>query len=329
MSIRDLRIVFAGTPEFAAVHLNALVDGGCKIVSAYSQPDRPSGRGKKIVATPVKSVAMANGIDVRQPLTLRTPEDQMELAAFAPDLIIVVAYGLLLPQVILDTPRLGCINVHASLLPRWRGAAPIERAILAGDAETGVSIMQMDSGLDTGPILAYAKTPIETTDNSGTLTLKLQKLGCSVLLQVLADLAFGNTRSVPQDQRAASYAHKLSKDEAGIIWAASAATIHRQIRAFYPRSPAYCIFQDQRLRIISATVSSSIQNYSSGPPGTLVEVGKDRILIICGTGALEITEVQLEGKTPMTISALLNGHPGFFQKGSQLLSAVANEQSAK
>jgi methionyl-tRNA formyltransferase len=219
MSIRDLRIVFAGTPEFAAAHLNSLIAADCKIVSAYSQPDRPSGRGKKIVPTPVKAMAAVNGIEVKQPLTLRSAEAQAELVALAPDLMVVIAYGLLLPQAILDTPRLGCINVHASLLPRWRGAAPIERAILAGDAETGVSIMQMDSGLDTGPVLATAKTPIENTDNSGTLTLKLQDLGSRALMQVLVDLAQGGASSVPQDPRMTTYAHKLGKDEAGIVHA--------------------------------------------------------------------------------------------------------------
>jgi methionyl-tRNA formyltransferase len=327
MSIRDLRIVFAGTPEFAVAHLNALITEGCSIVSAYSQPDRPSGRGKKIVPTPVKALALLNGIDVRQPLTLRTPEAEAELAALAPDLMIVVAYGLLLPQAILDIPRLGCINVHASLLPRWRGAAPIERAILAGDTETGVSIMHMDSGLDTGPVLATAKTPIEKTDNSGTLTLKLQNLGSRVLMEVLADLANGSMHSLAQDQRTATYAHKLSKDEAAIVWAAPATTIQQQVRAFYPRSPAYCLYRDQRLRIITSTVAS--RDFPSLVPGTIAEISHDSILVACGTGALAITAVQLEGKTPMAISALLNGHPDFFRAGSQLLSAVKHEQTAK
>lgn len=326
MSIRDLRIVFAGTPEFAAVHLKALIVEGFRIVSAYSQPDRPSGRGKKIVSTPVKAVAAAEGIEVRQPLTLRATEVQAELAALAPDLMIVVAYGLLLPQAVLNIPRLGCINVHASLLPRWRGAAPIERAILAGDAETGVSIMQMDSGLDTGPVLATARTPIEDHDNSETLTLKLQNLGSQALTQVLADLAGGGAHSVPQDQSAATYAHKLNKSEAGIDWTAAALTIHRRVRAFYPRSPAYCIYRNQRLRIISAMVSS--RTYSYLTPGTIAELLHDRVLVACGTGTLEILEVQLEGKTPMAIPALLNGHPGFFEKGAQLLSAGAHESSA-
>ncbi len=319
MSISDLRIVFAGTPEFAAVHLSALIAAGCKVVSAYSQPDRPSGRGKKIVFTPVKSVALANGIDVRQPLTLRTPEAEQELAAWAPDLMIVVAYGLILPQAILDIPRLGCINVHASLLPRWRGAAPIERAILAGDVQTGVSIMQMDSGLDTGPVLGTANTSIESIDNSETLTLKLQSLGSSALMEVLANLAGGHIHSVPQDEQATTYAHKLTKHEAAIAWNVSAVTIHRQVRAFYPRSPAYCRYHDQRIRVISAAVLN--RDYASHAPGTIVEIGQNSLVVACATGALEITEVQLEGKTPMAIPALLNGHPGFFQAGSLLLSA--------
>ena len=327
MSFRNLRIVFAGTPDFAAVHLDALITAGCSVVSAYSQPDRPSGRGKKVSPTPVKAVASSHGILVRQPLTLRSPEAEAELAELAPDLMIVVAYGLLLPQAILDIPRLGCINVHASVLPRWRGAAPIERAILAGDAKTGISIMQMDSGLDTGPVLATETMTIADEDNSATLTLKLQELGCRSLLNVLHELAEGTVDPVPQHNAEATYAHKLRKDEAGIIWTTSATHIQQQIRAFYPRSPAYCLYHDQRLRIIAARVTR--HTYSSAVPGTLMEVGQDTMLVACGTGTLEISAVQLEGKTPMTLPVLLNGHPDFFQRGAQLLSAVTHDQTAK
>ncbi len=327
MSFRDLRIVFAGTPEFAAAHLTALIASDCKVVSAYSQPDRPSGRGKKILSTPVKAVALEHGINVRQPLTLRAQEVQAELAELAPDLMIVVAYGLMLPPAVLATPRLGCINVHASLLPRWRGAAPIERAILAGDTETGVNIMQMDSGLDTGPILATAKIPIANADNSGTLTLKLQELGCRTLLNFLDELAKGAAHPAPQDNQIATYAHKLGKDEAGINWAGSAAVIQQQIRAFFPRSPAYCLYQGQRLRIITGMAQS--HSYAGQIPGTIMEITHARMLIACGTGSLEVSEVQLEGKTPMPLPVLLNGRPDFFQRGSQLLSAVAHAQTFK
>ncbi|MES2624010.1 MAG: methionyl-tRNA formyltransferase [Pseudomonadota bacterium] len=327
MSVRDLRIVFAGTPEFAAVHLRSLIEAGCKIVSAYSQPDRPSGRGKKILPTPVKAVALSAGIPTRQPISLRTEEAQAELAALAPDLMIVVAYGLLLPQEILDTPRLGCINVHASLLPRWRGAAPIERAILAGDAETGITIMQMDKGLDTGPMLAAPRTPILDEDNSATLTRKLEKLGCKALLEILERLTEGSVQSTHQDNQAATYAHKLRKDEAGIIWDSSAETIHQQIRAFFPRSPAYCLYGGQRLRIITARAAS--QSYSNRTPGSIVRLTQDSLIVACGVDSLEIYEVQLEGKTPMTLSVLSNGHPDFFEVGAQLLSAVAHDQDHK
>jgi methionyl-tRNA formyltransferase len=241
--------------------------------------------------------------------------------------MVVIAYGLLLPQEVLDIPRLGCINVHASLLPRWRGAAPIERAILAGDTETGISIMQMDRGLDTGPVLATAKIPIKDEDNSATLTLKLQELGCSLLPQVMDDLAQGNTHPVQQDNAAATYAHKLQKEEAGISWITDAATIQQQVRAFYPRSPAYCLYHGQRVRIITARVADN--NYPVHAPGTIIKIIPDSVFVACGTGALEISAVQLEGKTPMTLPVLLNGHPDFFRQGSQLLSAVAHDQSTQ
>jgi methionyl-tRNA formyltransferase len=241
--------------------------------------------------------------------------------------MIVVAYGLMLPPPVLATPRLGCINVHASLLPRWRGAAPIERAILAGDTETGVTIMQMDSGLDTGPVLATAKIPIADADNSGTLTLKLQELGCRTLLNILKELANGTVHPIPQDNQMATYAHKLGKDEAGINWTVSAAAIQQQVRAFFPRSPAYCLYRGQRLRIIAAKAQS--HSYAGDIPGTIIEITQDSMLVACGTGALDVAKVQLEGKTPMNVSDLLNGHPGFFQPGSQLISAVAHAQSIK
>jgi methionyl-tRNA formyltransferase len=273
----------------------------------------------------VKAIALSHGIDVRQPLSLRSPEAQVELAELAPDLMIVVAYGLMLPPAVLATPRLGCINVHASLLPRWRGAAPIERAILAGDVETGISIMQMDSGLDTGPILATAKIPVTGEDNSGTLTLKLQDLGCISLLNVVDAMAKGAVHPVPQDNQLATYARKLSKGEAGIVWTAAATIILQQIRGFYPRSPAYCLYHGQRLRIIKAKEQS--HTYASYIPGTIVDISQDTMLIACGTGALAVSEVQLEGKSPMTLPQLLNGYPDYFQPGSQLLSAAAHAQS--
>jgi methionyl-tRNA formyltransferase len=318
MPARDLRIVFAGTPDFAARHLAHLLAEKFRLVSAYSQPDRPAGRGKKLVATPVKALAEAHGIPVRQPL--RLDESALaELAALEPDVMVVVAYGLLLPKAALAIPRFGCINVHASLLPRWRGAAPIERALLAGDAETGVSIMQMDVGLDTGPVLATATTPIEASDNSETLTERLIGLGCNALVGTLELVAGGSARAVPQPADGVMYAHKLRKEEAAIHWQESAATIDRQIRAFYPRSPAYCLYHDQRLRILRAQVVHG--TFAAHAPGTVVDMTADAMTVACGNGALVVSQVQLEGKNPMTLRELLNGRAGYFVRGSQLLSA--------
>jgi methionyl-tRNA formyltransferase len=319
MSAQTLRIVFAGTPDFAARHLAHLLQQNFQVVSAYSQPDRPSGRGKKLVPTPVKAEAEAHGIPVRQPLALDEPA-LAELAALKPDLMIVVAYGLLLPPAALALPRLGCINVHASLLPRWRGAAPIERAILAGDLESGVSLMQMDAGLDTGPVLATAATPIGADDNSETLTARLITLGCETLVTTLVHMAAGSARAVPQMDAQATYARKLRKEEAGIRWTDAASTIDRQVRAFYPRSPAYCLYQEQRLRILRAGIRHG--NFASHAPGTIVDLSADAMTVACGSEALVIQGVQLEGKNPMTLRELLNGRPGYFVPGSLLLPAV-------
>ncbi|MDY6984590.1 MAG: methionyl-tRNA formyltransferase [Pseudomonadota bacterium] len=318
MPARDLRLIFAGTPDFAARHLAHLVSEKFQIVSAYSQPDRPSGRGKKLVPTPVKVVSEQHGIPVRQPLGL----DEIavaELAAFEPDLMIVVAYGLLLPPSVLALPRFGCINVHASLLPRWRGAAPIERAILAGDRETGVNIMLMDAGLDTGPVLASATTSITPNDNSETLTERLINLGCSALVSTIERIAAGTAQAIPQPADGVTYAHKLHKEEAGIQWSEPATVIDRQIRAFYPRSPAFCRYQEQRLRILRADLDANAAPAQS--PGTVFDVSNDGMRVACGTGTLFIREVQLEGKNPMNLRDLLNGRPGYFQRGSVLLPA--------
>lgn len=314
MTATPLRIVFAGTPPFAAAHLGYLLQTGHTVVSAYSQPDRPSGRGKKLQATPVKALAEAHGIPVQQPLKF-DPEALASLAAQAPDLMVVVAYGLLLPQTVLALPRLGCINVHASLLPRWRGAAPIERALLAGDHETGVSIMQMDAGLDTGPVLGKAVTPITPDDNSETLTARLQTLGCQALGVALAQLATGTAYATPQADALACYARKLGKAEAAIDWHADASFIHRQVRAFFPRSPAWCLYRGQRLRIVAASVCETAVHAF---PGTIIAANTTSVVIACGKGALEVHQVQLEGRNPMTLDVLRNGHPDLLQQGHVL-----------
>lgn len=319
MHARELRIVFAGTPDFAARHLSHLLDKEFFVVSAYSQPDRPTGRGKKLVPTPVRAMAEQHGLPVLQPVRL-DDEALAELAGFRPDVMVVVAYGLILPPAVLALPRFGCINVHASLLPRWRGAAPIERALLAGDSETGVNIMQMDAGLDTGPILASASTRITANDNSESLTERLVGLGCATLVATLEEIAAGTARATPQPDSGVTYAHKLRKEEAAIRWSDPAAHIDRQVRAFYPRSPAYCLYKQQRLRILEATVLHDISSVHS--PGTIVELGNDAMTVACGEGALRVGMVQLEGKNPMRLRDLLNGRPGYFERGSMLLAAA-------
>ena len=314
MTSSPLRIVFAGTPEFAAAHLEALIAGGFEVVSAYSQPDRPSGRGKKLVPTPVKAVAEQHGIAVHQPLTLNDADSLAQLAGFKPDVMVVVAYGLLLPPAVLALPRYGCLNVHASLLPRWRGAAPIERAILANDTESGVCVMQMEQGLDTGPVLQRVATPINSDDNSATLTTRLQQLGCAALIDVLHALPAGTLRAEPQNAALATYAHKMQKEEAQIDWTRSAADIHNQVRALFPRSPAWTLHDGKRLRLIRAAVGN---DSCDTLPGTVIEVSAHSIKIACGSVVLEVFEVQMEGKPAMGIGSLLNGHPGFFKAGSR------------
>jgi len=314
MTSSPLRIVFAGTPEFAAAHLEALIAGGFEVVSAYSQPDRPSGRGKKLVPTPVKAVAEQHGIAVHQPLTLNDADSLAQLAGFKPDVMVVVAYSLLLPPAVLALPRYGCLNVHASLLPRWRGAAPIERAILANDTESGVCVMQMEQGLDTGPVLQRVATPINSDDNSATLTTRLQHLGCAALSEVLHAFPAGTLRAEPQNAALATYARKMQKEEAQIDWTRSAADIHNQVRALFPRSPAWTLHDGKRLRLIRAAVGN---DSCDTLPGTVIEVSAHSIKIACGSGVLEVFEVQMEGKPAMGIGSLLNGHPGFFKAGSR------------
>jgi len=316
MSATPLRLVFAGTPAFAADHLQGLIDAGHQVVGVFSQPDRPSGRGKKILPTPVKTVALAQGIPVFQPASLDDSACS-ELTALAPDLLIVVAYGLLLSPRVLALPALGCINVHASLLPRWRGAAPIERAILAGDAETGVTIMQMDAGLDTGDMLLKLTTPIGPLDNAASLTDRLIALGIQGLNTVLANPEEYQAHVVPQLADLATYAAKLDKSESEINWSVSAVNTHNQIQAFNPRSPAWCPFEGDRLRILEAVPASA---RSTGSPGEIIAVTPDSLSVACGEGALSISMIQLPGKKPMTIRDVLNGRPDLFREG-QLLSS--------
>lgn len=316
MSTPPLRIVFAGTPAFAASHLNALLSHRFhehwQIVGVFTQPDRRAGRGKQLTPGPVKTLALAHGLPVFQPHSLNDDQSVAELAALRPDVMVVVAYGLLLPMQVLQLPRYGCINVHASLLPRWRGAAPIERAILAGDEETGVCIMQMEEGLDTGPVLASRRTTITADDDAGTITERLTRLGTEALTSTLPLLPAGQLAAVSQDESLASYAAKLRREEAAIDWQAPAELVLRRVQAFYPRSPAYTVMGSERLMILKAAVKTGNAGH---PPGTILEAGKAGLLVACGDDAILVTRVQLAGKKPMTVNDLLNGRREHFLPG--------------
>lgn len=310
--MKNLRICFAGTPAFAAAHLQALLEAGHDVVAVYTQPDRPAGRGKKLHASPVKEIALENQLPIFQPASLRSLEEAESLASLDVDLMIVVAYGLILPKSILDIPRLGCLNVHASLLPRWRGAAPIERALLAGDTETGVTIMQMDEGLDTGAMLGKEIVQITQVDNRIDLEKKLQIAGQTALIRTLGELETYQSNAAEQNDDESNYAAKLEKSEAFIDWRLSTGEIDRQIRAGIGRNPAYTLFNDQRLRILEASISS---RNLSGQAGQIVESDKSHFSVCCGSGCLEVHRVQLPGKNPATVKDISNSRPSFFALG--------------
>ncbi|PSW41270.1 methionyl-tRNA formyltransferase [Photobacterium leiognathi] len=312
---KPLRIVFAGTPDFAARHLAALLSSQHDVVAVYTQPDRPAGRGKKLTASPVKAIALENDIPIYQPVSLRNEEAQQELAAIDADIMVVVAYGLLLPQEVLDTPRLGCINVHGSILPRWRGAAPIQRSIWAGDTETGVTIMQMDIGLDTGDMLKVATLPIEATDTSATMYEKLAELGPDALIDCLSDIADGTAVAVKQDDEQANYAKKLSKEEALIDWTMDAAAIERCVRAFNPWPMSYFTVAEQNVKVWQTAVEADNQGKA---PGTILSADKQGILVATGNGALRLISLQPPGKKAMSAADLLNSRREWFEPGTQL-----------
>ena len=318
-----LRIVFAGTPEFEKVSLQALLASDHQVVAVYTQPDRPAGRGRKLQAGPVKACALAAGVEVRQPPGLRDEAVQQELAELRPDLLVVVAYGLLLPIEVLQIPHLGCLNVHGSLLPRWRGAAPIHRAILAGDKVTGVTIMQMDEGLDTGDMLKSASIPITSETTSATLHDELAVLGAETLLQTLSGWCTGDVVGVAQPMgepsgeptdtvsSQVSYAHKLDKAESRIDWNNPAEQIHRQIMAFNPWPVAQSTLEEQVLRIWHSRVlhpseCSELSASGSQLPGTVLRAQADDLWVMCGDGVLAINQLQLPGKKPLMTRDFLN-----------------------
>lgn len=309
----SLRIIFAGTPDFAARHLQALLDAGHQVVAVYTQPDRPAGRGQQLQASPVKQLAVANDIAVYQPKSLKKAKAQAELAALSADLMIVVAYGLILPPVVLATPRLGCINVHGSLLPRWRGAAPIQRAIWAGDAETGVTIMQMDAGLDTGAMLSKVSLPITAMDTSATLYEKLAEVGPQALLSALTDLPSLQKNAEAQADEAANYAEKLSKEEALLDFNKPAVALEREIRAFNPWPVSYLQLGAQQLKVWQSRVEAG-----QGVPGTVVRVDKTGIAVATTDGLLVIEQLQPPGKKAMAVADFLNGRADWIKLGQQL-----------
>ncbi|CAH6662264.1 methionyl-tRNA formyltransferase [Pseudocitrobacter vendiensis] len=311
----SLRIIFAGTPDFAARHLDALLSSEHQVVGVFTQPDRPAGRGKKLMPSPVKVLAEEKGVPVFQPGSLRPQENQQLVADLQADVMVVVAYGLILPKAVLDMPRLGCINVHGSLLPRWRGAAPIQRSLWAGDDQTGVTIMQMDVGLDTGDMLHKLSCPITADDTSGSLYNKLADLGPQGLLHTLAQLAAGTANPEVQDEALVTYAEKLSKEEARVDWSLSAAQLERCIRAFNPWPMSYIVIDEQPVKIWQASV---INTPTSAAPGTILEANRQGIQVATGEGILNLLSLQPAGKKAMGVQDLLNSRREWFIPGNRL-----------
>jgi methionyl-tRNA formyltransferase len=310
-----LRVAFAGTPHFALPALAALAASSHELVGVLTQPDRPSGRGRHLSASPVKLAAQSYGVPLAQPSSLKTAEGRAALEAWRPDALVVAAYGLILPPTVLELPRLGCINVHASLLPRWRGAAPVARAILAGDAETGITIMQMDAGLDTGPILLERKIAIDRAATAGRLEEALAALGADALLEALRQIEGGSARSRPQPREGVTYAAKLAKSEAVIDWRSSALAIERQVRAFNPWPIAETRLSAEPLRIHAAHALARVDS-SAGVPGTVLALDPGAIVVACGEGALALTELQRPGRKPLPAAEFARA--GWLSEGQRL-----------
>lgn len=308
----SLRIIFAGTPEFAALHLQALLDTQHQLVAVYTQPDRPAGRGKKLTPSPVKQLAIANDIPVYQPKSLRDPEQQTILYKLNADLMVVVAYGLILPEEVLTAPKYGCVNVHASLLPRWRGAAPIQRAIEAGDQETGVTIMQMDAGLDTGDMLIKASCVIDKDETASSLHDKLATIGTPALEKTLELIAAQACQPEVQNDELSCYAAKIEKAEAQIDWSESAEIIERKIRAFNPFPIAFSTFNNERIKVWKASASNKD---SEALAGTITGHQDDTIVVACGKGTLSLEKIQLPGGKALSSKDILNSRRQYFEPG--------------
>ena len=310
-----MRIVFAGTPEFAAQALAAILAAGQSVPLVLTQPDRPSGRGMALKASPVKQLALKHGLQVHQPASLKSAESRQPIIDASPDVMVVAAYGLILPQTALDIPRLGCINIHASLLPRWRGAAPIQRAVLAGDAETGVTLMRMEAGLDTGPMLLKGRLPITDADCAATLHAKLAALGARLMVEALPRLARGELPGEPQPAEGVTYAAKLEKSEAALDWRQTAVALSRAVRAFDPFPGTVARIEGQTIKVWRAEPAPG-----AGEPGTVLAANVDGILVACGEGALRLVELQKSGGKRLQAADFLHG---FALKPGQRFSLAA------
>ncbi len=308
------RIIFAGTPDFAAQHLLALLKADYEVVAVYTQPDRATGRGQKLTPSPVKAVALDAGITVEQPSSLKDVDAQAVLASYNADLMVVVAYGQILPKVVLDAPRLGCINVHASLLPRWRGAAPIERAIEAGDQQSGVAIMQMDIGLDTGDVILESRVTIDTNETAASLYQKLLPAGTQALVEAVAKLFEGSAVATPQTDDLITYAHKIEKPETILDFSLDAVVLERKIRAFYPMRCCSFSYQGKLYKVHQASVITD----DTAKAGQIIQYSADGLVIGCGNASLLITLLQPPGKKAQTFDQLINGRPDLFKKGSHI-----------
>jgi methionyl-tRNA formyltransferase len=293
----DTRVLFAGTPEFALASLRALTDAGIVPLAVLTQPDRPAGRGKRLAASPVKQFALDRGIDVLQPATLKNPEAVAQIAAFEPDILVVAAYGLILPQNVLDIPAKACLNVHASLLPRWRGAAPIQAAILAGDEETGVSLMAMTAGLDCGPVYVREAVGIGAEETAGELHDRLAALGAGLLVRHFHAIVNGSLEAVEQDDSTATYAGKISRQDARLDWQEPAAALHRQVRAYNPVPGAFFLLDDMPIKCWRAGIVGGVPGTAAGE---VVSAGRDGIVVACGRDALRLDSLQRPGKRPVT-----------------------------